>query len=614
MADRKDARATRRGAKPAPQNVVQATGQLRHYSGKRPHPWRWVALIGFVMVVAIAVPGYLFAKDALAAKDATDRLKAQIEPAKAAAKNRDSAAIQTVLANVSADAVDYADHTQGPLWDLAAKVPWVKDQVIPLMALGDTLTALNDSVLVPLEQQDLSIIESPPIDNGRIDPYIAEPFVPILAEAQTVIEDQNAKLAQVDTSNSIAQIADGVATVRDALAGVPATLQTVNEILPMVPQLLGAGTTRTYEVIIQNNSEPRATGGIPGSAIDVTVADGQITIGDFYSAADFGIPFHNVPLGQPTDEELALFGSTFTSVPQDSTYTPEFPRSAALMADYWERLVGAQPSAVISLDPVALQYILKDAQPVTVGDLTVDGTNLASALLGDFYLKFPDPDVQDQVFAQFAKGLISQAMQGNIAFDGAAHAIEEGRIFAWSPDSAEEAAFTTLGIDGAFLENSDAIGIFQNDTAGSKIGYYVNTTTTVAATQCAAGRPQQYDVTYSVSLDFDGDMSALPTYVSGGYYDTPLGRFSSFILLIPPSGGTISSVDIDGTPVDFTAQPYEGRQVVKVRVEIGQHETAAVHFVIDGDFDPATSVVVSPTARTNFLSDWVSTAAMNCAA
>lgn len=610
---------TRRRRAAAVHRTSRRSRRWRHWSGRRRRTGLIITVAILPFVVALGIVGYVFVKDGLAAKDAAERLQASIEPAKAAASARDADAVQAVLADVSSAAKDYVAHTDGPLWDFAAKVPWVKDQVIPLQALGGTLAALDEAVLEPVMQQDLSLIESPPIENGRIDPYIAEPFVPILADAQTVIEEQIAILGDLDLTNTVGPVADGVVKVREAFDGAPELLETANMALPLVPQLLAAGTERTYVVMIQNNAEIRATGGIPGANIRVTIADGLITVGDFYSAANLshgvdaaGNAFDREPVAEVTDEELAIFGPKLTSHAQDITYTPDFPRVASTMSLMWERLVGETPSAVVSLDPVALQYILKDAEPVTVGDFSVDGSNVASALLGDFYIAFPDPRVQDAVFAQIAGGLIAQAMGGNIAFDGAAKAASEGRVLAWSPDEAEEALFAELEMDGDFLARDDAIGLFLNDTSGSKISYYVNSHTTAVAGECVDGAPDRIDVESVISLDYEGDMAALPDYVAGGLYATPRGRFSATALVYAPEGTTISELVVDGEAIEFEVLPHEEWSVARIPVEIGQNESVSLSYEVVGELPEDLRLRASPNARPAMYEEWVDQADIAC--
>ena len=185
----------------------------RHWSGKGllGHRIRRVVMLVLIGVVTAGAVGTLtaFGLQVLAAKDAADHIQATIQPAKDAAKARDAAKITDVLIQLSDASAAFDHYTHGPLWNLAAKVPWVKAQVVPLMAAGEAMGELNTKVVAPLSKQNLSLIEKFPIKDGRIDPYVAQPFVPILADAQTVITEQDAKLGAVDLTGTNPKISSG---------------------------------------------------------------------------------------------------------------------------------------------------------------------------------------------------------------------------------------------------------------------------------------------------------------------------------------------------------------------------------------------------------------------
>ncbi|NYI40447.1 DUF4012 domain-containing protein [Demequina lutea] len=586
----------------------------RHWSGKglRGRDVRrlvGLCLVGLVSAVAVGTLT-TFGLQVLAAKDAADHVQASIQPAKDALKARDAEKITEVLTQISAASAAFDEYTHGPLWDLAAKVPWVKSQVVPLMAAGSAMGELNTQVIEPLSRQNLSLIQKFPIKDGRIDPYVAQPFVPILADAQTVITEQDAKLGAVDLTGTTGKISSGFIKLRDNLTQVLPSLTTANNVLPMVPQLLAAGTERTYLVMVQNNAEIRATGGIGGALIEVHVTDGKISMGEYRSLGDLT---HSTVLPE-TDEELALFGGSMTYFGQDMNYTPEFPRIAEIASAFWARDFGDVPSGVISIDPVALQYILAKIQPVTIEGLTFKGSNIADTLLRDSYLTFPDSANQDRFFGLAASSLFSQAMKGDVDIKGVIKGIKERRIMAWSPAADETAVFDALHVDGTFLGHGDTVGLFINDRTGAKLGYYVDAKATLAFSQCAAGKPTELTVNYDLNFNFSGEMAALPDYVAGGFYfsDAPRGDFAAYVFMYAPLGAQVTDFKVNGESTAFEILPHDGRSVLKYRIQISPGESVSLTYTLTGDISANVTPVVTPLSTPDVYTKWVDTTGLTC--
>ena len=378
----------------------------------------------------------------------------------------------------------------------------------------------------------------------------------------------------------------------------------------MVPQLLAAGTERSYVVMIENNAEIRATGGIGGALIEVHVKDGKISLGEYVSLQDLK---HGQVLPE-TDEELALFGGSLVTTGQDIDYTPEFPRVAQLLSAFWTRDVGSVPSAVISIDPVALQYLLAKIQPVTIQGLTIKGSNIADTLLRDSYLTFPDPKNQDTFFGLAASSLFSEAMKGDIDIKGVLKAIKERRIMAWSPAADETAAFDTLNMDGVFLSHGDTVGLFIDDRTGAKLGYYVNAKATLAFGLCEAGKPTGLEVNYDLKLNFTGDMSKMPDYVAGGFsYSTaPRGDFAANVFMYAPLGAKVTDFKVNGKSTAFTILPHDGRSVLKYWIHISPGESVSLSYTLAGDISPDVKPVVTPLSTPDVYTKWVDTTGLKC--
>lgn len=537
----------------------------QHAAHERRGWGRWVALAVGLLVAAFVGA---FAWDAMQLRSAADDLRSHAAAAKNAVSARDAAALSVEVGAVSDAARRFADATSGPHWWIASQIPWLKDQTRPLSEAGAATLAIAEGALEPLGQMgSLEALEVPEMKDGRIDPFALEEYREPLTAAADVIAQQGERLEAVSLEGTISQVQAPFRELRGQL-GVMGELITGGAVAAqLLPDMLGADGPRTYAVVVQNNAEPRPTGGIPGAFLRITVKDGEFELGDYASAS--ALNSRDLLDFDLTSEEEGLWGVKMLRYVQDANFTPEFPRTAQLVAAYWTRAFGEDVDGVVSLDPVALGYLLGDADPIEVGPASITGANAAEVLLRDSYLLFPEPGDQDDFFALAAGAIFDQIVAGGASIvDGAERSIEEGRFTVWSAHEDEQALLATTAVGGAFLSKSDTAGVFLSDGSGSKIGYYVDWSVTVEQTMCAAGTVDRARVTVELDHAFDGDVGSLPWYVSGGGMFVPEGEFHGNVILYVPEGWGITGVAQDGQPAGMHPALHGGKTRGAVWVEL----------------------------------------------
>ncbi|WP_062071280.1 DUF4012 domain-containing protein [Demequina sediminicola] len=563
------------------------------------HWWRWALLAAIALVVAWAG---LLSWDVWQLRTIASDMETSASAASTAVKERDAETLGREVTAVQASAADFAEHTTGPQWTIASWIPWLKDQTVPVQQAGASVQVLADDALKPLSDiDDLTILEVPPIDNGRIDPYVLEPYRETLAQAADALASETAALAGVDTSGSIDMVADQIDSLGSQIAQVGNLVQGAHVAAELMPSMLGAEGERTYVVMVQNNAEPRASGGIPGATIGLSVNDGVLSLTNYVAAADMS---DNSTLVAPlTDDETRIFTNRMAWYPQDVNFTPEFPRAAQLMAAFWEREFGVTPDGVLSVDPVALQYMLADMEPTDIGGVTLTGDNLASVMLNQVYFDFDDPGNADAFFALTASTLFGDLLSAdNSALaSGLEKAAAEDRISLWSANAEEQALLSTTGIDGNFVRRADALGVFLNDGSGSKIGYYIHTEVDVKTAICGAETEQSApiagrDVTVTLTHTYDGSVSDLPEYVSGGGVFVPSGNFEGNLMLYSPQGAGVSRLTVNGEPASFLPEMHHDRalSVARVALEPGQSATFTFTLTAPETADADMPIVVTP--------------------
>ncbi|WP_430868330.1 DUF4012 domain-containing protein [Demequina aurantiaca] len=554
--------------------TYQPPGSRSGFGWKRAVSWAAFAVVASALVLAV-----LFAWDGWKLNSAASELKAHAAGAQDALTSGDAEGLAAEVADLQRASDSFASHTDGPQWWVASRLPWVSSQAVPLQQAGAAVRDVAQGALKPLaELGGLGALEAPAIQDGRIDPYVLEPYRLALAQASGVLAQERETLHGVSLEGAVSQVRDPFLKLTADLDRLGETIQDAHVAAEVLPSMLGAEGPQTYIVMVQNSAEPRATGGIAGAVLEIKADDGRLAF-ERYSTAD-AMTDRDQDVAALTDDELRIFTSRMAHFPQDVNFTPEFPRSAELMSAFWERQYGQIPDAVVSVDPVALGYMLEDMPATDVDGITITGANLADVMLRDSYLLFPQPADQDEFFAHASEVLFGQLLGGPSAVTGVERAVQEGRFLVWSPGAHQDLLETT-SVSGDFIAQTDALGVFVNDGSGSKIGYYVDRSTEVVDHVCGDGSLRAQTVTMTLTHSYAGDVADLPWYVSGGGIYVPEGEFQANVLVYPPAGLGLVEFLKDGKQDLMNPESHDGRPVITSRVALLPGESAVLTFELE---------------------------------
>lgn len=476
------------------------------------------------------------------------------------------------------------------VWRGAEYMPFVGDDLRAVRQVSAVLSTVADDAVVPVVEVASTVdVESfKPVD-GVLDLQPIVEAQPAVDRADRTLTSQLEVARAIDTSGTVSQVTDAVDQLVDVLGGASAQVDVVARAVDLAPGMLGADGPRDYLVLFQNNAELRATGGIPGAVALLRVEDGKISLVQQASSGDF--PRADSPVLPLPVETQGLYGAITGQYIQDVNLTPQFPLSAQLAREMWKRQFGTEVDGVLSIDPVALSYLLTATGPVTLptGDvLTSD--NVVSTLLSTAYSRYSDPTQQDDFFAGAAATVFSSISSGDLdasaLLAGLARAGEERRIYLWSADDTEQSRIAETTLAGE-LPTSTAeqpkFGVYFNDGTASKMDYYLGTKISIGQAVCRQdGRPSWVvDVTLTNNAPADAATS-LPEYVTGGgQLGTPAGDISTNVSIYAPSAGVFLAAAEDGAEVGLQTASDSGLSVTQYQKTLspGQTSTMRVEFL-----------------------------------
>ncbi|MCI4658231.1 DUF4012 domain-containing protein [Cryobacterium zhongshanensis] len=477
-----------------------------------------IPLVLLIAVVAwVGVRAYLAKGELEAALPLAAQIQAQVVAG-------DGGTAQTTARALSDRSSSAAALTSDPVWRAFEGIPLLGPNLTVVRQLAAATDDIAQRAVVPLAKiaGTISLSDFKPL-NGAINLKPMTDAQPQIDAADATLADVKQRVDAIDTTDTLSVVTSAAAKLSASVDKAAAAVNTLDRAVRVVPTMLGASGPRNYIVLFQNPAELRASGGIPGALALIHTENGAITLAQQASSADF--PHYKEPVLPLPTETRGIYGDIVGEYIQDVTLTPNFPLAASLAREMWKRQFGVEADGVISIDPVALSYLLKATGPITLatGDvLTAD--NAVQLLLSDVYARYKKPADQDKFFAAAASSVFSAVAGGDAdpmkLIEALGQAGAERRVLVWSAHDADQAilADTTLA-GGLPVSDPDTtrFGVYLNDATGAKMDSYLKVQVALGQTVCRQDARPYFAVTLTMTNTAPTDAAtSLPEYVTGG--------------------------------------------------------------------------------------------------
>ncbi|UKA48942.1 DUF4012 domain-containing protein [Arthrobacter sp. FW305-123] len=507
------------------------------------------------------------------------------------------------------------DAANDPLWKAAAALPWLGPN---LEAAGEVAISADDVArlgAMPLVKayKSLNWAALAPTPSG-IDLAPVRAAAPQVQAATHAIRESSQRLNEINTNELLPQVSVPLIQARDELASLSGDLESAADVTRLAPAMLGADETRRYLLMVQNNSESRATGGIPGALAVLSLNKGKLSLDSQTSAGAMGTFDPPVPIDT---EQQAIFSKRVGKFMQDVNLTPDFPTTASTAHQMWEKKTGERLDGVLSLDPVALSFLLEATGPIqiTAPDIraigaelptTLTSANVVQTLLSDAYSAIDSPDLQDLYFAGAAKEIFGALSAGNIdskkLLEALSKGVNEHRILLWSDSTDERATIGRYPLGG--MVSGTAItpaqfGVYFNDGTGAKMDYWVKRSVQVV-NDCTRDGYREVAVRVTSTNTAPSDAaSSLPAYVTGnGAFGVPPGTVQTNVVAYGPVQSNIDTVVKDGEKIPFAAQRHNQRAVGTSTIRLAPGESTSLEFKFGHIVQHAApEISVTPTTQ-----------------
>jgi hypothetical protein len=462
-------------------------------------------------------------------------------------------------------------------------VPWVGTQVRSADALSNSASIVADELAAAtsrvLEIKDESQTEA--ITKAGA----SQELLAIVRSARTRFADLDLGPA----GGLVGALKDARSRFDEERNDLDVTLADAETALTGMTEFLSGPTT--YLLLSANTSEMRAGSGRFLIAGPVSVADGDITVGDLVPPEDILLDPDAVEI---TDEDFATNWSSLepTVDLRNLGATPRFDVTAPLAADMWQTITGQAVDGVLVIDPVALQGILSTGASVNVDGLQIDSENVFSFVVHDQYWEEDKPTRRLRQ-RELASAALSAAVSANTDLVELVETLEAavaGRhILAWSRSTSQQAAWELLGADGRVGPDSLMASLLNDGL--NKLDTFVQISALATSSRDLAG------TRVSLSLGLENTAGPqLPGYVLGPYdwLGLELGTYIGTLIVNLPQAAT--DIAISGPGAMVVSGSDGPTQVLARSVEIGAGQVATyeIRFTLPSG---SQTVTVEPSAR-----------------
>lgn len=339
-----------------------------------------------------------------------------------------------------------------------------------------------------------------------------------------------------------------------ALSGYRQTISSIDKFLLMYPRVAGFKHRQVYLVLLQNSLELRPTGGFMGSLAVISTEEGRVAsaeVRDVYEV-DGQLKGHvDPPL--PIKE---LLGQEHWYL-RDSNWDPDFRKSAARAAWFYEKETGVRADGVIGISTPLIIDLLSVIGPITLPDYNdrITSQNFYGKSL--FYTQsdfFPGSTQKKDFLGSFARVLLdeltaSKNLNPVTLFRVITNGLVRRDLLVYFSDQELGSLATQFGWAGAVFASSGCQGVstsclfdpfmlVEANLGVNKVNYFIQRELTQTISIAQNG-----SVTHTVALVLKNTSSGKPND-SGGVYRL----YARYML---PVDSQISEVLFNGTVVSF---------------------------------------------------------------
>lgn len=567
-----------------------------------PRRRRGAAVAGLLLLVVVAF-GCWLGFEATQAKSSLEEARGNAQKAKEAlsAGNVKDAAKWVDDALSNAQKAQNATHSLP--WNIASAVPWLGSPFKTGQQISDVVLGLAADVLQPSVHVGEVISPDRLLAAGRLDVQGLRNAAPQLSEISTAATKLYAQASTISEPKYLSVMRDARAALQAQTSELSGLLDHTALAARLAPSMMGADGPRSYFLGFQTNAEARGTGGLLGGFGILRFNNGTASVDTLARNSELDKPFEPIDLGADYNAQYG-FDKPTTDF-RNSNQSSHFPYAAQIWRSMWEQQSGTTVDGVISIDPVALSYILGAEGPVTMPDgETITKDNVVELTESTAYIRFAADNNARKAYLQDVASATVKKMTGQLSsprglLDALGKAVGERRIAVWSSSPAEQALLEETPLAHEVPDDpAPYAGVVINNLGGNKLDYYLTRHIEYSAGGCDHARRTS---TVTIRLTNTVPNVPLPDYVVGQAgltgipVDVPKDSNVTSVALLATKDSAVAGAYVNGTRVPFFRGVERGHPIFELQMALLPGQPVEVKFELSEPTSPgAPRVPIQP--------------------
>jgi hypothetical protein len=515
------------------------------------------------------------------------------------ARNDAQKSKEALLKGDTSDAANWADQarskaqaardaTRSVPWNIASAVPWLGSPLKTGQQISDVVYGLAADVLQPSAHLGQAISPDQLLQGGRINVQALHDAEPQLAEISTAANELKSRADTIPDPGYLSVMRDARAELQAQTSNVSGLMTNAALAARLAPSMMGLDGPRTYFMGFQTNAEARGTGGLLGAFGILRFDNGKPSIDTLGQNVVLEHASAAIDLGP---EFTAQYGyQAPTTDFRNSNVSPHFPYAAQIWKAMWEQQSGGKADGVISIDPIALSYILGAVGPVTMPDgETITTDNVIELTESTAYIRFATDNIARKQYLQDIAGEVVKKMTGQMQsprqlLEALGKAVNEGRIAVWSSIPDEQKLLEETPLAHVIPQDpAPYAAVVINNLGGNKLDYYLKRHIEYTSGACD-GDTRKSTVTIRLTNDAppEGPPGGLPDNVANQHSDLPVtlpwATNAASVYLFATTGAQLTNPTIDGQPLTTVVGAERGHPVFISQVAIQPGQTVELRY------------------------------------
>jgi hypothetical protein len=493
------------------------------------------------------------------------------------------------LAGIRAETSAARRLTSDPIWSAAGAVPYAGCPAASASSLARVTGDLTEKALPPLATVSSALRPADLRSGSSVD---LAAFAGLRAPLATARQQLGLELPRVRSARTCGVIGHWLGlssarkTVLERTSGLASDADQASLAVRLVPPMLGQTGTRRYLLMVTNEAESRADGGIIGGWGVLTASRGHLNLTDVSGNTKLpGGQTQKRPAMALPSALVGMYGALEpTRVWANANLTPDYPTVNRFCSAMFTAGTGTAVDGTITVDPTTLAYLVAATRPAVLENgQVVRAGDLVRLTESTVYATISNSAAREAFFASVGRAVyhsvISRGGNTGRLLKALARAAGEGRLLIASNHPDEQKLIATTRLGGALpREPGPFLAVVTQNAAAGKLDYWMRRTTDYQLRRRPDGTA---DVTVTVRLTNHAP-TGLPYYVRQRQdpgrpsEDNPGAQNKLSVAVYTGIGSGYLGGTVNGRAATFAGGVEQGRPVATTYVTVDRGATATV--------------------------------------